>query len=34
MIIAGAAAVINKGELLQALHPAIVNAVNQVKNPV
>jgi DNA-binding NarL/FixJ family response regulator len=34
MIIAGAAAVINKSELLHALHPAIVNAVKQVKNPV
>jgi DNA-binding NarL/FixJ family response regulator len=32
--IAGAAAVINKDEVLQALHPAIVNAVKQIKNPV
>jgi DNA-binding NarL/FixJ family response regulator len=34
MMIAGAAAIINKSELLHALHPAIVNAVKQVKNPV
>jgi DNA-binding NarL/FixJ family response regulator len=34
MIIAGASAVINKGDLMDALHPAIVNAVKQVKNPV
>ena len=34
MIIAGAAAIINKSELLHTLHPAIVNAVKQVKNPV
>jgi DNA-binding NarL/FixJ family response regulator len=34
MIIAGAAAVINKSDVLHALHPAIVEAVKQVKNPV
>jgi DNA-binding NarL/FixJ family response regulator len=32
MIIAGAAAVINKGDVVHALHPAIINAVKQVKN--
>jgi DNA-binding NarL/FixJ family response regulator len=31
MTIAGAAAVINKGDVLHALHPAIVNAIKQVK---
>ena len=31
---AGASAVINKSEVLHALHPAIVNAVKQVKAPV
>jgi DNA-binding NarL/FixJ family response regulator len=34
MIIAGAAVVINKSDVLQALHPAIVDAVKQVKKPV
>ena len=34
MTLAGAAAVINKDEVLHALHPAIVSAVKQVKNPV
>jgi DNA-binding NarL/FixJ family response regulator len=34
MTIAGAAAVINKGEVLHALHPAIVEAVKRVKQPV
>ena len=34
MTIAGAAAVINKSDVLHALHPAIVNAVKQVKDPV
>ena len=34
MTIAGAAAVINKGDASHALHPAIINAVKQVKNPV
>jgi DNA-binding NarL/FixJ family response regulator len=34
MIIAGAAAVINKGDASHALHPAIVSAVKQVKKPV
>ena len=34
MIIAGAAAVINKADLWQALHRAIVDAVKRIKNPV
>jgi DNA-binding NarL/FixJ family response regulator len=34
MIIAGAATVINKSEMLQALHPAIVAAVKQIQKPV
>jgi DNA-binding NarL/FixJ family response regulator len=34
MTIAGAAAVINKDEVLHALHPAIVSAVKQVRNPL
>jgi hypothetical protein len=34
MIIAGAATVINKSDMLQALHPAIIDAVEQVRNPV
>jgi DNA-binding NarL/FixJ family response regulator len=34
MIMAGAATVINKSDLLQALHPAIVNAVKRVTKPV
>jgi DNA-binding NarL/FixJ family response regulator len=34
MIIAGAATVINKSDMLQALHPAIFDAVEQVRNPV
>jgi hypothetical protein len=34
MVIAGAAAVINKGEALHTLYPAIINAVKQVKTPV
>ena len=33
MTIAGAAAVINKSDVLHALHPAIVNAVKRIKNP-
>jgi DNA-binding NarL/FixJ family response regulator len=33
MTIAGAAAVINKSEVLHALYPAIVSAVKRVKNP-
>ena len=33
MTIAGAAAVINKSDVLHALHPAILDAVNRVKNP-
>jgi hypothetical protein len=34
MVIAGAAAVINKAEAFHALYPAIINAVKQVKTPV
>ena len=34
MIIAGAAAIISKAEVLSELRPAIVHAVKQVKNPV
>jgi DNA-binding NarL/FixJ family response regulator len=34
MMIAGAAAVISKADVFHALHPAIVNAVTQVKHPV
>jgi len=34
MTFAGAAAVINKDEVLNTLHPAILNAVKQVKHPV
>jgi two-component system, NarL family, nitrate/nitrite response regulator NarL len=34
MIMGGAAAIINKSEVLQALHPAIVDAVKQVNKPV
>jgi DNA-binding NarL/FixJ family response regulator len=34
MILAGAAAVINKDDVLNALHPAILNAVKEVKHPV
>ena len=34
MVIAGAAVVINKSDVLSALYPAIFNAVKQVKNPV
>jgi CheY-like chemotaxis protein len=33
MTIAGAAAVINKSDVLHALHPAILDAINRVKNP-
>lgn len=33
MTIAGAAAVINKSEVLHALYPAIIDAVQRVKNP-
>jgi len=33
MIIAGAAVVINKSNVLNALRPAILNAVEHVKNP-
>ena len=34
MTIAGAAAVINKSDILHALRPAILNAVKRVKTPV
>jgi DNA-binding NarL/FixJ family response regulator len=34
MIIAGAAAVIYKSDVLQTLHPAIVGAIKEVKKPV
>lgn len=34
MIIAGAATVINKSNVLDALHPAIVEAVKQVNTPI
>jgi DNA-binding NarL/FixJ family response regulator len=34
MTIAGAAAVINKSEVLDALNPAIIDAVKRMKNPV
>ena len=34
MTIAGAETVINKGQVLNALHPAIVEAVKRVKHPV
>ena len=34
MAIAGAAAVINKSEVLDALYPAIADAVKRMKNPV
>lgn len=34
MIIAGAAAVINKSDAFQALYPAILNAIKQIKYPV
>ncbi len=34
MTIAGAAAVIDKDDVLNALHPAIINAVKRVKHPV
>jgi DNA-binding NarL/FixJ family response regulator len=34
MTIAGAASVINKADVLHALHPAIVDAVKLVKSPV
>ena len=34
MVIARAAAVINKGDVLHTLCPAIINAVKQVKTPV
>jgi len=34
MIIAGAAVVINKSDVLQSLRPAILNAVEHVQNPV
>lgn len=34
MIMAGAATVINKSDLLQALHPAIVDAVKRINKPV
>lgn len=33
MTIAGATAVINKSEVLDALYPAIIDAVQRVKNP-
>lgn len=33
MTIAGASAVINKSEVMHALHPAIVNAVKHIKKP-
>lgn len=33
MTIAGATAVINKSEVLHALYPAIIDAVQRVKNP-
>jgi DNA-binding NarL/FixJ family response regulator len=34
MVIAGAAAVINKGDVLHMLYPAIISAIKQVKTPV
>ena len=34
MTFAGAAAIINKDDVLHTLHPAILNAVKQVKHPV
>jgi DNA-binding NarL/FixJ family response regulator len=34
MIIAGAAVVINKSDVLQSLRPAILNAVEDIQNPV
>ena len=34
MTFAGAAAIINKDDVLNTLHPAILNAVKQVKHPV
>jgi DNA-binding NarL/FixJ family response regulator len=34
MVMAGAAVVIDKGELAHALYPAIVKAVKQIKSPV
>jgi DNA-binding NarL/FixJ family response regulator len=34
MTIAGAAAIVNKGEVFRALYPAIIKAVKLVKNPV
>jgi DNA-binding NarL/FixJ family response regulator len=34
MTIAGASAIIDKNEVLHALYPAIVNAVQQIKKPV
>jgi hypothetical protein len=34
MLIAGAATIINKVDVLQALYPAIVDAIKQVKKPV
>jgi DNA-binding NarL/FixJ family response regulator len=34
MVIAGAAAVINKGDVLHMLYPAIINALKQVKTPM
>lgn len=34
MTVAGATTVIENGQLMQALYPAIVNAVKQVKKPI
>jgi DNA-binding NarL/FixJ family response regulator len=34
MTVAGAASVINKGDVLHALHPAIIDALKLVKSPV
>ena len=34
MLVAGAASVINKSDVLQALHPAIIDAAKQVIKPV
>jgi DNA-binding NarL/FixJ family response regulator len=34
MVIAGAAVVINKSDVLHALYPAILNAVEPIKNPL
>jgi DNA-binding NarL/FixJ family response regulator len=34
MTIAGAAAIVNKGEVFEALHPAVIQAVKGIKHPV